>query len=118
MQERKWGRIINFAVANAEQLIGQPNVTAYYIAKVGVLILTRTLARLLAPYGITVNAISPGVIDSGSVSQEELRHITQHIPAGDVGTTQDIASVVNFLLSEEARYVNGANIHVSGGWGI
>jgi 3-oxoacyl-[acyl-carrier protein] reductase len=118
MKARQWGRIINFSMANADQLIGQPFVTAHYIAKVGVLVLTRTLAKMLAPDGITVNAISPGVIDSGSVPQEELMHITKNIPAGYVGSNQDVGEVVAFLLSEEARYVNGANIHVSGGWGI
>jgi 3-oxoacyl-[acyl-carrier protein] reductase len=124
MKERKWGRIINFSMANADQLIGQPNLTAHYIAKVGVLILTRTLARLLAPYGITANAISPGFIDSGSKAllgsapPEELAKMIKNIPAGYIGTTGDVAAIVNFLLSDEARYVNGANIHVSGGWGI
>ncbi|MDZ7407550.1 MAG: SDR family oxidoreductase [candidate division KSB1 bacterium] len=118
MKARQWGRIINFCVANADQLVGQPFVTAYYVAKVGVLVLTRTLAKMLAPEGITVNAISPGVIDSGSVPHEELSQISQSIPAGYIGTTNDVSSVVNFLLSDEARYVNGANIHVSGGWGI
>jgi 3-oxoacyl-[acyl-carrier protein] reductase len=118
MKARQWGRIINFSMANADQLIGQPFVTAHYIAKVGVLVLTRTLAKMLAPDGITVNAISPGVIDSGSVPQEELMHITKNIPVGYAGSNHDVAEVVNFLLSEEARYVNGANIHVSGGWGI
>ncbi|MGH7596155.1 MAG: SDR family NAD(P)-dependent oxidoreductase [bacterium] len=124
MKARKWGRIINFSMANADQLIGQPFVTAHYIAKVGVLILTKTLARLLAPDGITVNAISPGFIDSGSkalsssASPEELAKMLKNIPAGYIGSTQDVAAIVNFLLSDEARYVNGANIHVSGGWGI
>lgn len=59
MKSRKSGRIINFSMANADQMIAQPDVTAHYIAKVGVLILTRTLAKLLAPHGVTVNAISP-----------------------------------------------------------
>ena len=65
MKERKWGRIICFSMANAEQLIAQPQLTAHYITKVGLLVLARSLARLVAPHGITVNAISPGFIDSG-----------------------------------------------------
>lgn len=118
MKERQWGRIINFSMANADQLIGQPFVTAHYIAKVGVLILTKTLAKMLALDGITVNAISPGFIDSGSAPPDELAKMVKNIPAGYIGATKDVASIVNFLLSDEARYVNGANIHVSGAWGI
>ncbi len=118
MKARRWGRIVSFSMANADQMVAQPEITAHYIAKAGILILTRTLARVLAPYGITVNAISPGFIDSGSAPREELAAMVKRIPAGYVGTTQDAVSVVRFLLSEEARYVTGANIHVSGGWGI
>lgn len=59
MKARKYGRIITFSMANADQMVSQPDVTAHYIAKAGVLILTRTLAKLLAPHGITVNAVSP-----------------------------------------------------------
>lgn len=118
MKAHQWGRIINFSMANADQLVGQPFVTAYYIAKVGVLVLTKTLAKMLAPDGITVNAISPGFINSGSAPPEELAKMLKNIPAGYIGTTQDVADIVNFLLSDEARYVNGANIHVSGGWGV
>jgi len=118
MKERGWGRIVNFSMAKADQQVAQPQLTAHYIAKAGVLILTRSLARLLAPHGITVNAISPGFIDSGSAPQQELEKMTKHIPAGYIGTTQDVVGVVNFLLTEEARYVTGTNIQVSGGWGI
>ena len=118
MKERKWGRIVNFSMANADQLVAQPQVTAHYIAKAGVLVLTRSLARLLAPHGVTVNAISPGFIDSGSAPLEEMKSMTKNIPAGYVGSTADVVAVVMFLLSEEARYVNGANLHLSGGWGI
>jgi len=118
MQERGWGRIINFSMANADQNVGQPYVTAHYAAKVGVLILTRTLAKILAPHGITVNAISPGFLDTGSAPLEELAKVIKNIPAGYVGTPQDAVAVIRFLLSDEARYINGANIHLSGAWGI
>lgn len=118
MTERKWGRIVCFSMANADQLIAQPQLTAHYIAKVGLLVLTRSLARVLAPHGITVNAISPGFIESGSAPKEELAAMAKRIPAGYVGGLQDAVGVVRFLLSEEARYVNGANIHLSGAWGI
>lgn len=118
MKARKSGRIISFSMANADQMLSQPDVTAHYIAKAGVLILTRTLAKLLAPYGITVNAISPGFIDSGSAPPEELAGMTKRIPAGFIGTVEDAVAAVRYLLSEDARYVNGANIQISGAWGI
>jgi 3-oxoacyl-[acyl-carrier protein] reductase len=118
MRARKAGRIINFSMANADQMISQPDVTAHYIAKAGVLILTRTLAKLLAPHGITVNAVSPGFIDSGSAPPDELAGMAKRIPAGHIGTVEDTVAAVRYLLSDEARYVNGANIQISGAWGI
>jgi 3-oxoacyl-[acyl-carrier protein] reductase len=118
MQEQRSGRIVSFSMANADQMIGQPQLTAHYIAKVGVLILTRSLARILAPHNITVNAISPGFIKSGSAPDEELQKMVKSIPAGYVGELKDAVAAVRFLLSDEARYVTGANIHLSGGWGI
>jgi 3-oxoacyl-[acyl-carrier protein] reductase len=118
MKARKFGRIITFSMANADQMVAQPEVTAHYIAKAGVLILTRTLAKLLAPHGITVNAVSPGFIDSGSAPPGELAGMAKRIPAGYIGEVSDTVAAVRFLLSDGARYVNGTNIHVSGGWGI
>jgi 3-oxoacyl-[acyl-carrier protein] reductase len=118
MKERKWGRIICFSMANAEQLIAQPQLTAHYISKVGVLALARSFARLIAPDGITMNCISPGFIDSGSAPKEELERMVKLIPAGYVGSVEDAVAAVRFLLSDSARYVNGANLQLSGGWGV
>jgi 3-oxoacyl-[acyl-carrier protein] reductase len=113
-----WGRIVAFSMANADRLVAQPQLTAHYLAKVGVLGLVRTLSKVLAKHRITVNAVSPGFIDSGSMDPAELQSMAKNIPAGYVGSTDDAASVVLYLLSDEAAYVNGANIHLSGGWGL
>ncbi|MFN7976448.1 MAG: SDR family oxidoreductase [Acidobacteriota bacterium] len=118
MKENRWGRIVSFSMANADQTIAQPQLTAHYIAKVSILVLTRTLAKVLAPHNVTANVISPGFIASGSAPDDELAKMVKMIPAGYVGELPDAVSAVRFLLSEEARYVNGGNIHLSGGWGI
>lgn len=118
MIRHRWGRIINFSMVNADQNVGQPFVTAHYIAKIGVLVLTRSLAKVLAPHGITANTISPGFIETGSVPAEELSRSFHSIPAGYLGSPDDAVAAACYLLSEEARYVNGANIQISGGWGV
>ncbi len=118
MIRRRWGRILAFGMATADQLTAQPNITAYYIAKAGVLVLVRSLARALAPHGVTVNAISPGFIDSGSTPGAELDAMLSRIPAGYVGSVSDAVAVARFLLSDDARYTTGTNVHVSGGWGL
>lgn len=118
MKERKWGRIVSFAMANADQAVAQPHITGHYIAKLGVLVLSRTLAKLFAPHGITVNTVSPGFIASGSAPDDELAKMVKNIPAGYIGELSDAVHAISFLLSDEARYVNGANLHLSGGWGI
>ncbi len=118
MAERGRGRILAFSMANADRLSAQPGITAHYIAKAGVLVLVRTLAKSLGSKGVTVNAISPGFIASGSAPAEELEKMKKSIPAGYVGSLDDAVGLAAFLLSDEARYVNGANVHLSGGWGL
>jgi 3-oxoacyl-[acyl-carrier protein] reductase len=118
MMERRWGRILAFSMANADRIVAQTQITAHYLAKVSVLGLVRSLAKALAPHQITANAISPGFIDSGSADLAELSQMVKTIPAGNVGSVDDVVAAALFLLSEEASYVNGTNIHVSGGWGI
>ncbi len=118
MKQQQWGRIVSFSMANAEQLIAQPQLTAHYIAKVGLLALSRSFAKLLAPDGVTMNCVSPGFIDSGSAPKEELDKMVKFIPAGYVGSVDDAVGAVRYLLSDTARYVNGANIQLSGAWGV
>jgi NAD(P)-dependent dehydrogenase (short-subunit alcohol dehydrogenase family) len=118
MIDRRWGRILGFGIANADRLQAQPRLTAYYLAKVGVLGLVRTLAKELAPHQITVNAISPGFLDTGAMTPAELAARAAQIPAGHVGTPGDAAHAALYLLSDQAAYVTGANLPVSGGWGL
>jgi 3-oxoacyl-[acyl-carrier protein] reductase len=118
MIRQQSGRIVAFSMANADRLMAQTQLTAHYLAKVGVLGLVRSLAKSLAKHRITVNAVSPGFIDSGSVDSAELAGLLKTIPAGTIGSVADAANAVLYLLSDEAAYVTGTSLHVSGGWGI
>jgi 3-oxoacyl-[acyl-carrier protein] reductase len=118
MQARRWGRILGLGLATADRLGAQPNVTAYYLSKVSLLGLVRSLAKVLAPHGITVNAVSPGVLETEGYPRPDLETLLQRIPAGHLGQVDDVVAAARFLLSEEAGYVTGANIHVSGAWGL
>ena len=118
MRGRRWGRIVAFGLAGAEARPAPANVAAYHVAKVAVVTLVRSLARLLGPDGVTVNAISPGVLDSGGTPASELAAMLPGVPAGYVGTVADAVAAARFFLSDDARYVTGADLPVSGGWGI
>jgi len=114
MRNQKWGRIVSIADMRAECISPQPMKTAYVIAKAGILQLTRSLAVTEARHNITVNAVSPGYIDSGNYSTSFIEKVLNNIPAGRLGTPEDIAHAVAFLVSENASYISGANIEVTG----
>lgn len=118
MKQRGWGRILGFSLANAERLQASPFVAGHYIAKVGVLVLIRSLAVAGAAAGVTANCISPGFIDSGSLTPADNERMLRHVPAGRLGVPADAVAVARFLLGDQAAYVNGANVVVSGAWGI
>lgn len=110
MKERKWGRIVNIGYSRAEQLTAFFQITPYAIAKTGLLILTRTAAADTGKYGITVNMVSPGLMEGGMLPEN------RNVPLGRLGRPKDIAAAVRFLVSDDASYVTGENIIVSGGW--
>lgn len=118
MIERGWGRIVSFSMANADHVKANTAVTAHFIAKMGVQALTRALAKELAIHGVTANTLSPGFLDSGSAPEEELAKMTKRIPAKRVGTVEDAVAAARYLMSDEASYVTGTNLVISGGWGL
>jgi 3-oxoacyl-[acyl-carrier protein] reductase len=115
MQERgQGGAIVN--VASDAAWSGGINPCAHYAAsKAGLVSITRSLARELAPYRIRVNAVAPGLIttDMGGTAGSTLPGL--HIPLGREGTPDEVAACVVFLASDEASYVTGANLNLSGG---
>lgn len=118
--EQKGGRIINISSSSA--LDGGFLAASHYVAsKGGISALTRTLAREVAPFGITVNAIAPGRVESPMTlltSPERNREALQRIPIGRFATPEDVANSVLFLVSEEAQYITGITLNVSGGYVI
>jgi 3-oxoacyl-[acyl-carrier protein] reductase len=117
MRERHWGRVINIASITA-QTGGVSGSVAYSASKGGLLALTRTLARDVAPHAITVNAVAPGQIDTGmgrAIGPDAVRRLEAAIPLGRLGTPEDVAYAVLFLASEEAGYITGTTLDVNGG---
>jgi 3-oxoacyl-[acyl-carrier protein] reductase len=117
MRERRWGRIINIA-SIAAQTGGVSGSVAYSSSKAGLIGMTRTLARDLGPFGVTVNAIAPGQIETAMsqvLTEAERASITASIPLGRLGSPEDIGHAVRFLASEEAAYITGATLDVNGG---
>ena len=112
MREHQGGQIINIGMMNSEVLRAVPNTVPYTIAKTGLLILTKSLAKTEAPWKIRVNAVNPGFITSG---QHPPRGSGNTVPLGRMGKPEEVASVVSFLASVEADYITGAIINVHGG---
>lgn len=116
MRQRRLGQIINIGLSPTYMVRGAPNISAYAIAKTGVLILTRSFAVEEAPYGLRVNCVSPGLIDNGYLPPEQKSWMEKRVPMGRLGTPEDIANAVTFLVSPKASYISGANLAVGGAW--
>ena len=129
MKEGRYGRVVNLSSISAKGAFGARGPSAarlpYAGAKAGIIGLTNQLAKDLGPWGITVNAVMPGVIvtEPGArvaerfrvLSEEEKELMVGSIPLGRVGRAEEVASVIGFLCSDGASFVSGATIEVTGG---
>jgi 2-hydroxycyclohexanecarboxyl-CoA dehydrogenase len=113
------GRIVSVSSVSAQRGGGTYSKTPYSASKAGVIGLTRALARELGPYSITVNAIAPGPIDTdimgGTLSEERKAQLIEDLLVDRVGTVDDVAAAMNFLLSEESGFITGQTLNVDGG---
>lgn len=111
-----WGRIVN--IGSISGLMGNPGQANYAAAKAGLVGLTKTIARELAPRGITANLVCPGFIQTdmtAAMDEGTLAKAAAAIPAGRLGQPEEIAHTVAFLCSRQADYITGAVIQVDGG---
>jgi len=117
MREHGFGRIINHASIAGQQ--GGVAAGAHYAAaKAGIIVLTKIVARELAPAGITVNAIAPAAIDGPIMSEMDpavVARLPATIPVGRVGRPEEVAALVAYLCSDDAGYITGATIDINGG---
>ncbi|PIV10311.1 MAG: hypothetical protein COS49_01175 [Candidatus Portnoybacteria bacterium CG03_land_8_20_14_0_80_41_10] len=122
MAKNKYGRIVNTAsIASGQVGVGFLNIAHYCASKGGVTALTEALALELAPLGINVNAVGPGIIETPMtkdiLSDEKTKEgLMARIPKKRLGQPKDVASAVVFLASEEADYITGVILFVDGGW--
>ena len=107
------GRIVNISDSGADRLSARPRTLPYYVGKTGILMLTKTMAVTEARYGITVNAVLPGVLENS----EPLPALTR-VPARRYGKFEDVAAAIRFLVGDSSDYISGSFIQVGGGWNL
>jgi 3-oxoacyl-[acyl-carrier protein] reductase len=115
MRSHKKGNIVNLGSLNVETCRGAPTTAAYNAAKTGLVVLTKSIARSEARYGIRCNMINPGFIETYATSEADRRELPSLVPLGSLGTAEDIAEAVAFLISDKARYITGSVLNVHGG---
>ena len=118
MRARGWGRVVVFGHAGVASMRPPPTIAAWYAAKAALLCFARALAAEGAGHGVTVNCVSPGVIDTGGMDAAVFQRMAAQVPGGVAGRPEDVGSLVAWLLSDEAAHVTGAEITVAGGWDL
>jgi 3-oxoacyl-[acyl-carrier protein] reductase len=116
MMKKRWGRIVN--ITSVVGITGNPGQANYVASKAGIIGLSKSLAAELASRNITVNCVAPGFIATPMtdvLNDKQKEAILAKVPAGRLGSPQDVASAVLYLASGEAAYVTGQTIHVNGG---
>ena len=113
MLKKRWGRVIN--ISSISGSMGNPGQTNYSASKAGVDAFTRSLAKELGSRNITVNSIAPGFIETDMTEAVLDQEVIDKIPLKRAGTVEDVASLVNFLSSEESNYITGQTLVVDGG---
>ena len=116
MLKSRWGRIIN--IGSVVGVTGNPGQVNYSASKAGVIGLSKSLAQEVANRGVTVNVIAPGFIETAmtdALNDKQKESILTSVPAGRLGTADEIASAATYLASGEAAYVTGQTLHVNGG---
>jgi 3-oxoacyl-[acyl-carrier protein] reductase len=116
MMKARWGRIIN--ISSIVGVTGNPGQANYAASKAGVIGMSKSLAAEVASRGVTVNCIAPGFIATAMtevLTAEQQARIAAQIPAGRMGSPEEIAAAVVYLASAEAAYVTGQTLHVNGG---
>jgi 3-oxoacyl-[acyl-carrier protein] reductase len=114
LKQKRSGKIVNLG-SQAGQVGGLVVGANYSASKAGVICLTKSLAKELAPFGVNVNCIAPGVIDTEMTQPFPREEMIKSIPLGNVGEPQDVADAVLFLVSQESKYITGQTISVNGG---
>jgi 3-oxoacyl-[acyl-carrier protein] reductase len=113
MVRRRWGRIIN--IASIAGLHGNRGQVNYAAAKAGLIGATKALALELASRNITVNAVAPGLIDTEMVASAPIAEILKHVPMKRMGTAQEVADLVAYLVSDKSAYMTGQVLSLAGG---
>lgn len=113
MLRARAGRIVN--VSSVVGLHGNAGQANYAASKAGLVGLTKTLAREVGKRGITVNAVAPGFVTTAMTADIDAAEIEARVPAGRLGTPEEVAAVIAFLCSDAAAYVNGTVVQVDGG---